>query len=146
MLEVVNDLHSTDAAQKHVLDHAEYLVCIQLSRGDIELDHPDQRSVRPEGSRSSKREWIIQIIYPRCEFFHGLPTPCQERGFVRFRWVKPEILLYSVSVPLIILCKCWIWMRPPAPAGGGPRLVCRLAQSRRLTSVSYTLRGVSTCK
>ena len=37
------------------------------------------------------------------------------------------------------------WMRPPAPAGG-PRLVCPPAQSGRLTSVSYTLRGVRTCE
>ena len=58
---------------------------------------------------------------------------------------KTNILLYSVSVPWIIYCKYWIWMRPPAPAGG-PRLVCPPAQSGCLASVLHTLRGVSACK
>ena len=83
-----------------------------------------------------------KILTVSCALERAQTNTCSDGGAAPARRI---FLLYSVSVPCIIECKYWSWMRPPAPAGG-PRLVCPPAQSGRLASVSYTLRGVSTCK
>ena len=65
------------------------------------------------------------------------------RGYLlKTAWTFGLSAVFCLSpVGHLMYVQYWIWIRPPAPAGG-PRLVCPLAQSGRLASVSILCAGL----
>ena len=78
----------------------------------------------PQKARSQQQVTAIDILY--LSVVHAL--------------VLLHILLYSVSLPWIIQCEYWVFVRPPAPARGH-RLVCPLRNEwtprRRMLSARF---------
>ena len=70
------------------------------------------------------------------------PADAAEPGSITVGFILTVV--FCLSTVDHLMCKYWIWMRPPAPTGG-LRLVCPPALSGRLAPASYTQLGVSTC-